>query len=567
MARRRHWLPALVWVKAYNSRSFTEDLLASVIVAIMLIPQSLAYALLAGLPAEMGLYASILPLIVYAFLGTSRALSVGPVAVMSLMTAAALGPLGLPSADYMVAAMTLAFLAGVMLSLLGILRLGFVTNFMSHPVVTGFITASALIIALSQVQHLLGISTSGYTLLELVPSLLESVGESRGITAAVAVPTLIWLFWSRKGVARLLGKLGVSHGTAVMVGRISPVVAVLVTTLVTWQFGLDERGLATVGQVPAGLPHFTLPSFDPEVWKTLASSAVLIASIGFVESISVAQGLAAKRRERVDPDQELVGLGAANIATSFFGGFPVAGGFSRSVVNFDAGAATPAAGLFAALLMALATLLFVPFLVYLPKATLAATIVAAVWSLVDLSILRHAWTYSKADFLAVFATIVLTLLSGVEIGVASGVLVSLVVQLYKTSRPHVAVVGEVPGTEHFRNVARHQVKTYDSILSIRIDESLYFANTRYLEDIIYSMVADKPLLKHVILMCTAVNEVDMSALESLLAMNERLNELGIKLHLSEVKGPVMDRLEKGKLLSKLTGNIYLSQHQAVESLK
>lgn len=567
MSTRRQWLPALVWLKAYNRRSFTEDLLASVIVAIMLIPQSLAYALLAGLPAEMGLYASILPLIVYALLGTSRVLSVGPVAVMSLMTAAALGSLGLSPDQYVVAAMTLALIAGALLTTLGVLKLGFVANFMSHPVVTGFITASALIIALSQVQHLLGISSQGYTLVELLPSLWESAGRINTLTALLAIPTLFWLFWSRKGVARLLAGLGVSQTSAVMMGRVSPVVAVVITTLITWWWGLDSQGVATVGVVPAGLPHFTMPSFDPELLRLLLGPAVLIATIGFVESISVAQGLAAKRRERVDPDQELVGLGAANIATSFFGGFPVAGGFSRSVVNFDAGAATPAAGLFAALLMAIATLLFVPFLVYLPKATLAATIVAAVWSLVDFSILKHAWSYSKADFLAVFVTIVLTLISGVEIGVASGVLVSLLVHLYKTSRPHVAVVGEVPGTQHFRNVSRHDVETYESILSIRIDESLYFANTRYLEDIIYSMISQRPLLKHVILMCTAVNDVDMSALESLQEMNKRLDEIGIKLHFSEVKGPVMDKLEKGHMLSKLSGNVYLSQHQAVEALK
>ena len=220
-----------------------------------------------------------------------------------------------------------------------------------------------------------------------------------------------------------------------------------------------------------------------------------------------------------------------------------------------------------ALLMTIATLFFVPLLQYLPRATLAATIIAAIWSLVDLQILRTAWRYSKADFLAVFFTIVLTLVAGVEIGVASGVLVSLIVHLYKTSRPHVAVVGELPGTEHFRSVTRHNVETHETILSIRIDESLYFANTRYLEDMIYGLIAQRPKLNHVILMCTAVNEVDMSALESILAMNKRLDELGIKLHLSEVKGPVMDRLERTDFLSKLSGNVYLSQHQAVEALK
>jgi SulP family sulfate permease len=567
MNKGRQWLPALIWIRTYNNHRLAEDLVAACIVAVMLIPQSLAYALLAGLPPEMGLYASILPLMLYAIFGSSRVLSVGPVAVMSLMTAAALGSLSLDPEQYIVAAMTLAFMSGLLLLLLGILKLGFVANFMSHPVVTGFITASAIIIALSQVQHLLGISSHGYTLSELVPSIIVSLNGFDPVTALLATLTLVWLFWSRSGVARVLMRLGLAQNLAVMLGRVAPVVAVVLTTLAAWTWDLASHGVATVGQVPAGLPSLTLPSFSLEMWRLLAGSAVLIATIGFVESVSVAQGLATKRREKIDPDQELIGLGAANMGTSFFGGFPVAGGFSRSVVNYDAGAATPAAGFFAALLIAVVTVFFVPLLVHLPKATLAATIVAAVWSLVDFSILAKAWRYSKADFLAVTVTIALTWVAGVEIGVAAGILVSLVVHLYKTSRPHVAVVGELPGTEHFRSVSRHRVETHESILSIRIDESLYFANTRYLEDIIYGMVAERPRLKHVILMCTAVNEVDISALESIMEMNERLGELGIKLHLSEVKGPVMDGLEKTDFLRKLSGNVYLSQHQAVEALK
>ncbi len=484
---KRQLLPALVWVRRYDRKSLAEDLLAAVIVAIMLIPQSLAYALLAGLPPEMGLYASILPLLVYTLFGSSRVLSVGPVAVMSLMTAAALGSLALSPQDYIIAAMTLAFMVGALLLLLGLFKLGFVANFMSHPVVTGFITASAILIAFTQLPNLLGVTAHGHTLPEMVPSLLGALGDANLPTAILAGLTLLWLFWSRKGLAPLLELAGLPAAAASMAARVSPVVAVVLTTLAAWGWQLDTQGVATVGHVPAGLPGFSLPSFSPELWRTLAGSAALIATIGFVESVSVAQGLAARRRERIDPDQELIGLGAANMATSFFGGFPVAGGFSRSVVNFDAGAATPAAGFFAALLIAVATLLFVPLLVYLPKATLAATIVAAVWSLIDFSIMPRAWRYSRADFQAVTVTIVLTLLAGVEIGVASGILVSLIVHLYKTSRPHVAIVGELPGTEHFRNVARHEVQTHDTILSLRIDESLYFANTRYLEDMIYAI--------------------------------------------------------------------------------
>jgi SulP family sulfate permease len=401
----------------------------------------------------------------------------------------------------------------------------------------------------------------------MLPSLVTALDETNLPTTGLAALTLLWLFWSRKGLAPLLRRAGLSAAAASMAARVSPVVAVVLTTLAAWGLQLEAQGLATVGEVPTGLPAFGLPSFSLELWQSLAGSAVLIATIGFVESVSVAQGLAARRRERVDPDQELVGLGAANMATSFFGGFPVAGGFSRSVVNFDAGAATPAAGFFAALLIALATLLFVPLLAHLPRATLAATIVAAVWPLIDFSILPRAWRFSRADFQAVAVTIVLTLVAGVEIGVASGILVSLIVHLYKTSRPHVAVVGEVPGTEHFRNVARHQVLTHENILSLRIDESLYFANTRYLEDMLYAMVAERPRLQHVVLMCTAVNEVDMSALDSIIEINERLGELGIKLHLSEVKGPVMDALQRSDFLQKLSGQVFLTQHQAVEALK
>ena len=568
MKQKRQLLPIMDWGRDYGRDELVADLLASLIVMVMLIPQSLAYALVAGLPPEMGLYASILPLMVYTFFGSSRVLSVGPVAVLSLMTAAALGSLQLTgNAEYITAALTLAFLTGAFLLMLGLLRMGFLANFMSHPVVTGFITASGLIIVLSQVQHLLGTSSTGYTLLELLRSLLASLSQLNVPSVILGAGTLLWLFWSRVGMPGLLRRFGISDAHALILTRTSPVLAVIATSWIVWHFELQTYGVATVGQVPSGLPPLTLPSFSIELWKSLAGSAALLATIGFVESVSVAQGLAASRRERIDPDQELVGLGASNLAASFSGGFPVAGGFSRSVVNFDAGAATPAAGFFAAVLIALVTLLFVPWLAWLPNATLAATIIAAVWSLLDFSIIGKAWRYSLADFLAVSTTIVLTLFAGVELGVAAGILVSLVVHLYKTSRPHVAIVGELPGTEHFRNVNRYQVETHEAILSIRIDESLYFANTRYLEDMIYGMVAERPNLKHVILMCTAVNEVDMSAMESILTINTRLGELGITLHLSEVKGPVMDSFLRAEFLSKLSGNVYLSQHQAVEALK
>ena len=290
---------------------------------------------------------------------------------------------------------------------------------------------------------------------------------------------------------------------------------------------------------------------------------MLISIIGFVESVSVAQTLATKKRQRIDPNQELIGLGASNIGAAFSGGYPVTGGFARSVVNFDAGAETPAAGAFTAIGLALASLLLTPFIYHLPKATLAATIIVAVLSLVDFSILKRTWAYSKADFIAVASTIFITLTFGVESGISTGVLLSILIHLYKTSRPHIAIVGQVPGTEHFRNIDRHTVITQNNILTLRIDESLYFANARYLEDKLYDIVAAQTHLKDVILMCPGVNEIDMSALDSLEAINERLSQLNVKFHFSEIKGPVMDKLNKTEFIKHLTGQIYLSQHQAI----
>ncbi len=564
-------LPCLGWMATYNRRNLADDTLAAMVVTVMLVPQSLAYAMLAGLPPEVGLYASIVPLMVYAIFGTSRTLSVGPVAIISLMTAAALAKLDLPDSQaYLTAALTLALLSGMILLLMGVLRLGFLANFLSHPVITGFITASALIIALSQLQHIVGISFSGQSLPALLAgfgSALQSGQNMNWPTVVVGGGCILYLLWARRYMASLLSRIGLPGRLAVVLARTSPVVAVIATILLAWQLNLDTMGVRLTGSVPAGLPGLTLPSFSIQIWLTLLGSAVLIAVIGFVESVSVAQGLAARKRERINPNQELIALGNSNIAASFTGGFPVTGGFARSVVNFDAGAATPAAGLFAALMIALSTLFLMPALAWLPQATLAATIIVAVLALVDYGILKKAWNYARTDFLAVAVTMLVTLMAGVELGVASGIVASVLMHVYKSSRPHVAIVGEVPGTRHFRNVLRHKVITYEHILSLRVDESLYFANTRFLEDLIYREVAERPALQHVILMCSAVNEIDLSALESLETVNRRLSELGITLHLSEVKGPVMDALVRTHFLTELSGQVFLSHFQAVEACR
>ena len=560
----KSYFPILDWGSRYNRQTLTSDLIAAIIVTIMLIPQSLAYALLAGLPPEVGLYASILPLIAYAIFGTSSALAVGPVAVVSLMTATAVGRLAAEgTADYASAAIIVALLSGVMLALMGLFRLGFIANFLSHPVISGFITASGIIIATSQIGGLLGIKTEGHAMPELVMSILGNIGQVNLYTLAVGVVAVALLLWIRFDLKNWLARFGVPKGVATVIVRAGPVLVVFLT--MAWSAGMDlgARGVSLVGQVPQGLPMLSLPSFNIETIRQLAVPALIISIVGFVESISVAQTLAAKRRERILPNQELIGLGASNIAAAMGGGYPVTGGFARSVINFDAGAATPAAGAFTAIGIAAATLLLTPFLAILPKATLSATIVIAVLTLVDFSILKRAWSYSKADFAAVAFTLAGTLLLGVEVGISLGVGASILIFLYRSSQPHAAIVGQVPGTEHYRNIKRHQVETVPGVLSIRVDESLYFANARYLEDLVINQATANPGLTDVVLMCSAVNTVDMSALESLETIEHRLVDLGVRLHLSEVKGPVMDKLRHTDFLAHLSGGVHLSQHQAI----
>ncbi|PIP98215.1 MAG: sodium-independent anion transporter, partial [Rhodobacterales bacterium CG18_big_fil_WC_8_21_14_2_50_71_9] len=380
----KRYLPILDWGARYDRDTATSDAVAAVIVTIMLIPQSLAYAMLAGLPPEVGLYASIAPLILYAVFGTSRALAVGPVAVVSLMTAAAVGQVaaqGTP--EYWGAAIALALMSGLMLTAMGLLRLGFMANFLSHPVISGFITASGIIIAASQLKHILGVKAGGHNLAEVLASLAQTIGDANPITAVIGVSVAAFLFWARKRLKPLLIAKGLRPRLADVIAKAGPVMAVAASTLAVWGLGLHERGVAIVGAIPSGLPPLALPSLDPALWSSLAVSALLISVVGFVESVSVAQTLAAKRRQRIVPDQELIGLGAANIGAAFTGGFPVTGGFARSVVNFDAGAETPAAGAFTAVGILLAALLLTPLLYFLPVATLAATIIVAVLSLVD----------------------------------------------------------------------------------------------------------------------------------------------------------------------------------------
>ena len=561
-------LPGLGWLRGYDRATLSADALASLVTAILLIPQSLAYALLAGLPPQAGLYASIAPLIAYALFGSSRVLAVGPVAVISLMTAAAIGSLGLDNpADQVAAAGALALLSSVFLLLFGVFRLGSVANFLSRPVVDAFITASTVLIIASQLRHILGIDMHGATLPELAMTFVQSVLDINPAALIVGGLSLAFLLGARSALPAMLKRIGLGGPVSDSLVRAAPAVLVAAATIAAWQFMLAERtGLAIVGSLPSGLPPLQFPVVDLQTWRALLGPAALISLIGFVESVSVGQSLAAKHREHIQPNRELFGLGAANIAAAFTGGYPVTGGFARSVVNETAGARTPVAGVFTALLILLVAAFLTPAFHHLPKATLAATILAAIWKLADFKGAWHAWQYSRSDGAAAFLTLFGVLFLGIEFGLTLGVAVSVGLVLQRTMRPHWARLGQVPGTHHFRNIDRHDVIVSPHVVSLRVDSALYFANARFLEELIARIAAQEPEMTDLVLMFPAVNFVDASALGSLRTINSRLKEAGVHLHLSEVKGPVADGLIRAGLFDALTGQVFLSHYAALRTL-
>ncbi|EDM83225.1 SulP family inorganic anion transporter [Limnobacter sp. MED105] len=557
------WFGCSSWLPQYNREWLASDLVAAVVVTIMLIPQSLAYALLAGLPAQVGLYASMAPLLAYAVFGSSRAMAVGPVAVASLMSAAAAGQFAQGNVElFYQASVVLAFIGGGVLIVLGLLRAGFVANLLSHPVVGGFVSASALLIAVGQLGSVLGVSAKGETFFQTVMALLKNFAQFDVATALIGALALLWLWAARKWGKNVLKGFGLKGLTLEIVFRAAPVLAIVMSIVAVSLLQLGT--VRTVGAIPTDLPDLFFPSLELSRWVELFVPAVLIALVGFVETVSVGHALAAKRKQRIDPNQELLGLGAANIASGVFGGYSVTGGFSRSVVNFDAGAQTPMAGVFTAGGILLATLFLTPLLTNLPHATLAATIIIAVLGLIDRHLPGMLWRYSKRDFLAYLLTVIVVLVAGVEAGIIAGVVFSILALLAAISKPHMAVVGQVPGTEHFRNEKRHKVTMVDGVVSVRVDESLYFPNARWLEDALLEVATQKPDTKTMVLQCNAINHIDASALESLEKIDENLQAMGITLYLSEVKGPVQDQLLNSHWYATIKNRIGLTHLETVE---
>ncbi|MBI2278028.1 MAG: sulfate permease [Dechloromonas sp.] len=559
-------LPA--WLTPYPKEKLGADIVAGLIVTILVIPQSLAYALLAGLPPQLGLYVSILPVIAYAWLGSSMVQAVGPVAVTAIMTYAVLSPIASPgSPEYIGLAAALSLLSGVMLLACGLLRLGFLSQLLSRPVVSGFISGSAVLIIVSQLKYLLGVTPHGASSGEVMLDVLSKLAQSHLPTLAIGLTALFVLAVVRSALAGWLVKAGLASQRAAFVVRVMPLVVVLIGTLAVIELDLDRaHGVAVVGAVAAGLPafNFFLPGFDAT--RSLIVPAFLMMLIGMVQSITMAQALAIKRRERIDANAELVGLGAANVVAAFSGGMPVGGGLSRSAINVAAGAQTPLASIVSALVMVGVVAGAANWFERLPLAVLSASIIMAATSMIDLQALRQAWSYDRADALALLCTAGGVLLFGLEAGIGMGIVLSMATLLFRVSSPHIAVVGRVPGTEHFRNVARYEVETLPGVLFVRIDERLFFGNLGAVEQRLNQELEGVPDAHDLVLVMSGVNLLDTTAVEVFGEINQDLAERGIKLHLAEVKGPVQDRLMKSMLWNALTGEVFLSANAAYEKL-
>jgi len=540
---------------------------AGIITAILLVPQGIAYAILAGLPPQLGLYASILPPVLYALLGTSRTLSVGPVSIAAIMIASALtapeiSALGNPVQS----ALILSAESGIIMLLMALLRMGGLVNFISHPVLTGFTSGAALLIIGSQLPQLLGLKT---------PSCgVDVICYSHYFSGLVPVTLLIGLaavgllVFFGKPLVFILKNTGMQPYLITAISKCGPLLTIMLATLAVGYFDLTgQQNVAVVGQVPSGFPALNMDFSPIEKWYALLPYSGFIALIAYVESVAIAKVTANFRNEKIIPNQELIALGVANLAAAVSGGMPVAGGFSRTMVNFAAGARTQMAMLIAAGLLALAVIFFSPLFENIPKAALAAIILVAIIPLVKLSDIAHTWRYDRGDGIAETATLLGVLVYGIEEGITLGIILTLISHLRKTSQPHIAVVGRIPGTEHYRNIKRHSVETWPHLLLLRVDESITFANINYIEEFINTELRRQPNLKHIVLIFTSISDIDTTALEVLENLNHTLQASKMTLHISEAKGPVLDKLEKTDFLRQLKpGKAFFHTEDAVREL-
>lgn len=526
------FVPAAEWLPRYKKADARGDVAAGLTTAVMLIPQGMAYAMLAGLDPIIGLYASVVPVVLYALLGTSRQLAVGPVAMVSLLVASGVGAIaGDDPTAYLAAAVMLSLMVGGMQLLMGLARLGFLTSFLSHPVLSGFTSAAALIIGMSQLKHLLGVNIPrSHHVHTILLQAVERASEVNAITLGIGVAAIALLVGLKKFAPKFPRALAV----------------VVLGTLAVWGFGLEDKGVAIVGSVPAGLPMPSVPAFDFAVAKELIPTALTIALVGFMESIAVAQAFARRHKYELNADQELIGLGAANIGGAFFSAYPVTGGFSRTAVNDQAGAVTPLASIITAVVIAITLMFFTPLFYFLPKAVLAAIIMTAVFGLIDVKEVKHLWTVDRADLVLLAITFFATLAFGIEQGILTGVGASVVWFTFQTTRPHLAVLGRLPGTHHWRNIKRHpHAVQAPGILAIRMDAPFFYGNTKYLKDALNTLIGERtdPLVA-VVIDATALTRIDSSAAGALKELAEDYKGRGIALYLAGIRGPVHDVIKR-----------------------
>ncbi len=549
----KKFLPILQWLPEYSKGNLHGDISAGLTVGVMLIPQGMAYALLAGLPPIYGLYASTIPLIIYAIFGTSRQLAVGPVAMVALLVANGVGELApLGSEEYIALAILLAMMVGLFQLTLGIFRLGFLVNFLSNPVISGFTSAAALIIGLNQLKHLLGIEIPRNNHIHMILShAYNAFSETNYITLSIGISAIALIVVLKKMKSKIPG----------------PLVTVIISILVVYIFNLDSLGVKIIGKVPGGLPTVGFPTFNVDAMQGLLPTALTIGLIGFMESIAVAKAIQLKHKNyKIDANQELIGLGLANIGGSIFRSFPVNGGYSRTAVNDQSGAKTGMASIISALLIILTLLFLTPLFYFLPKAILASVIMVAVFGLIDWKELIHLWKTDKRDFSMLLITFFTTLTFGIQQGILTGIILSMGLILFKSAYPHIAILGKIPGLNIYRNIKRFpQAKEFDNILIIRFDAQLFFANTHAFQNVIEKEVIKRKGLQKIILNAEAINSLDSSAVHILIDTIEELRKNNIKFVFACVKGPVRDIMEKNRMKDKLgDGYFYNSISEALE---
>ncbi|TXD96422.1 SulP family inorganic anion transporter [Psychrobacter frigidicola] len=556
------------WLRQYQFSILPTDVVAGLVVGVLVIPQSLGYAVLAGLPPVYGLYAAIVPVIVYAWIGSSNVQAVGPAAVTAIMTASALHPYADQGAEqYVLMAGLLALMVGALLWLAGQLKLGWIMQFISRGVSAGFVSGAAVLIFISQLKYLTGIPIAGNGLVGYLSSMLMYARQLHPLTLLIGVSAFTLMVMNRYG-KQWVWQSWLSPTYAKWAERLFPLILLGIAIILSMSLHWTTKGVATIGSIPQGLPTFTLPYLpDFREALNLLPTAGLMALIAFVSSSSVASAYARLRGETFDANRELTGLGLANLAGGLFQSFPIAGGFSRTAINVDSGAKTPLASLVTVLVMVIALIAFGNALAPLPYAILGATIMAAIIGLIDVTTLKSAWQRDRLDAASFIAAFIGVLVFGLNTGLIIGLMVSFASLIWQSSQPHVAIVGQLADSGHFRNINRHDVITYHNLLIIRIDESLFFGNSEAVHRRVLQATQQYPEAHEIILIMAAVNHIDLTAQEMLSTLNKELAIKNKHLHFSFIKGPVMDIIGETPLMNELTGQVYLSTIDAVDALK